>query len=79
MKNKKFYELIDLTVNEVLADNLEFDELPELFEAYGNFTKHNIIAIERIDDSTTTKVLSPKQEYTKQWLDLVQANVSNFY
>lgn len=33
----KTYELYNLTTGEILADNLTFDEVPELFGAYAEF------------------------------------------
>lgn len=33
----KTYEIYNLTANELLADNLKFEDLPELFDAYAKF------------------------------------------
>lgn len=82
MKN---FEIHDLTTNEILADNLDFEEVPELFKAYADFySSHEIVFCERIEDDIvipihTNKRLSNKAEFQAQWLMLVAANLCNFY
>lgn len=82
MKN---FEIHDLTTNEILADNLDFEEVPELFKAYADFySNHEIVFCERIEDDIvipihTNKRLSNKAEFQAQWFMLVTSNISNFY
>lgn len=80
----KTYEIYDLTANEMLADNLSFDEVPELFGAYYDFyVDHEIIVCCR----TTTikrayKVLSNKEvAFRLEWFDFVEelVNIGNLY
>jgi hypothetical protein len=82
MKN---FEIHDLTANEILADNLDFEEVPELFKAYADFySSHEIVFCERIDEDIvipihTNKKLSNRAEFQAQWLMLVAYNLCNFY
>ena len=41
----KKYELYNLTTGELLADNLVFDDVPELFGAYAEFFPDNEFAV----------------------------------
>lgn len=66
----KKYELYNLTTGEILADNLAFDEVPELFEAYANFyPDHEIIACYR--DMKIARVRA-------RILDTEEVNKNNF-
>lgn len=82
MKN---FEIHDLTTNEILADNLDFEEVPELFKAYADFySNHEIVFCERIEDDIvipicTKKNFNTKAEFMTQWFMLVASNISNFY
>lgn len=76
---KKTYEIHDLTTNEILADNLEFEDMPELFLAYCNFHNgHEIISCYR-QYGKVQPIKLKKEEFLNEWLDFVEANVANFY
>lgn len=82
MKN---FEIHDLTTNEILADNLAFEEIPELFKAYVDFyLNHEIVFCERIEENIVipiypNKNFNTKAEFRTQWFMLVTSNISNFY
>ena len=74
----KTYEIYNFSTGEILADNLSFKEVPELFEAYSNlFHNDEIIVCCRDTDITVTyaTILNPDDIYRKnfysQWLDLM--------
>ena len=75
----KKYELYNLTTGEILADNLTFEEVPELFEAYANFfPDHEIIACYREGKMVRThaKVLSydeiARNKFMIEWFDFME-------
>ena len=75
---KKTYEIHDLTTNEILADNLNFDNMPELFLAYCNFYNgHDIVSCYRTHKTQPIKLR--KEEFLNEWLDFVEVNAANFY
>lgn len=41
----KTYEIYNLTTGELLADNLNFDDMPELYGAYLNFYPNDNIVV----------------------------------
>ena len=74
----KTYEIYNLTTNELLADNLEFDDVPELFGAYAEFyPDHELIVCVRNMQITTTcaKVVSKddvhRREFYSEWFGLM--------
>lgn len=74
----KKYELYNLTTGELLADNLTFEEVPELFEAYSDFfPDHEIIVYRRENKMVRAcvKVLNhnevARNEFMVEWLDFV--------
>ena len=78
------YEIHDLTTNEILVDRLEFEDMPELLEAYTNFyPNHEIVACYReYDDVCIT--INPAKHFAKkyfktEWFNLVEENLANFY
>lgn len=77
------FEIHDLTVNEILSDNLDFDDVPVLFKAYQDFyTDHEIAFCERIEEVViiyTRKNYSHKAEFYKQYDMLVEENICNLY
>lgn len=84
----KKYELYNLTTGEILADNLTFEEVPELFEAYANFfPDHEIIACcrEKTIVRVNAKVLSSedvaRNKFMGEWLDFMDElfNMGNIY
>lgn len=74
----KTYELYNLTTGEILADNLTFDEIPELFDAYANFYDGDeIVACYRaINIKQCRKVVNPDEkaynEFLKEWFNFVE-------
>lgn len=84
----KKYELYNLTTGELLADNLTFEEVPELFEAYADFfPDHEIFACCRESKIVRpyAKVLNhneiARNEFMSEWLSLVDelCNMGNIY
>lgn len=76
MKN---YQIWNLTTNEMLADNLTFDELPELFGAYADFYPGNEIVAcytEQVTIKRCVKVLgvdqARKNNFYAEWFDLME-------
>jgi hypothetical protein len=74
----KMYELYNFSTGETLADNLAFQEVPELFEAYSNlFPNDEIIVCCRDTDMTVTyaTILNPedldRKNFYSQWLELM--------
>ena len=92
MKN---FEIHDLTTNELLSDNLAFEEVPELLEAYTKFySTHEIVACIRNATMETSYKCTldtikrfsvaciNKQnhsEFLSEWLLLMEENLANFY
>lgn len=79
----KKYELYNLTTGELLADNLTFEEVPELFEAYaGFFPDCEIVACYRESKLTMTyaKVVNPDEIYRRnfnaEWLEFMDELIS---
>lgn len=72
----KTYEIHDLTTNEILADNLSFDDVSELFEAYvGLYPNHEIVCCYRI--TKTPKIR--KVSYYMEFEAYILANYENIY
>lgn len=83
---KNFYEIHDLTVTEILADNLDFDDIPELLEAYQCFySNHEIAVFHRVDGYIKLSQyylnadLQKQHEFKKEWLNLIEENLCNVY
>lgn len=83
----KTYEIHNLTTGEILADNITFDEIPELFEAYSSFyVDCEIIACYRdthikrcnkfLDINTITR-----NAFYSEWLNLIDElySLGNIY
>lgn len=75
----KKYELYNLTTGEILADNLTFEEVPELFEAYANFFQdHEIIAccrdltIVRVHTRVINSEEMRRRNFYVEWLNLME-------
>ncbi len=82
----KTYEIHDLTTEEILVDNLTFEELPELLEAYQLFySNHDIVGCYRMCQNAVTIIKQPntirssKQVFLNDWFALVEENIVNFY
>lgn len=83
----KTYEIYNLTTEEVLADNMSFDDIPELFEAYSSFYIDCDIAV----CYRTTTIKQPRQiidietvvknNFKSEWLNLMEelALLGNLY
>lgn len=79
---KKLYEIHDLTTNEILADNLNFDDMPELLGAYQEFyPNHEIIPCYRnyIQHNGYTTNTQKRKAFRMQWLELITENSCNIY
>lgn len=82
----RVFEIHDLTTGEILADNLTFNEVPELFEAYAKFYRNHELM-------TFFKELQPIKSWNKayklssnnyhdfkaQWLDMAEEISCNLY
>ena len=85
MKNQT-YEIHDLTTKELLADNLEFDDMPELLGAYQEFyPDHEIVACcrncSKHSDYITNAQTKAQQRkaFREQWFALLTENACNIY
>ena len=77
---KKVYEIHDLTTAEILADNLNFDDVPELFKAYQDFYSNHEMAVFCRENSYIKCANSHKQqEFKAEWFALIEANLCNIY
>lgn len=83
---KKLYEIHDLTANEILADNLIFEEIPELFEAYQSFYPNHEIAVFcrtdgyiKLSQYYLNANLQKQQEFKVEWFNLIEENLCNIY
>ena len=82
----KIFEIHDLTTKEILSDNLDFDDVPELFAAYSElYPSHNLVFCERIEEDDDFVIIRINKHYTRktdfneQWLLFVDENLSNMY
>ena len=80
------FEIHDLTTDEIIADNVSFDAIPELFEAYRNYyPDHDLTVVSRIERPikkySNATVLHTKSYYDfrSQWLDMIEENSCNIY
>ena len=79
------YEIHDLTTHEILADNMFFDDVPELFQAYVEFySMHEIVFCERDEEDILHPICASKNfndrlEFMAQWMMLVEAELCNLY
>lgn len=79
MMYKIVFEIHDTTTNEVLADNLAFDEVPELFLAYTLlYSTHNVVACSRKVE-VDKHHLSYREEFKTQWFDMIEDIIDNLY
>ena len=79
----KTYEIYNLTTGELLADNLHFDDMPELFGAYMDFypeddiivccreTKISVACARIVDREELNR-----REFTSEWLSLMDEIVA---
>lgn len=74
----KKYEIYNLTTKEVLADNLDFEDMPELFGAYMEFyPKDNIIVccretkITLVQARMIQKEETARKEFYAEWFNLM--------
>ena len=82
------FEIHDLTTNEVLSENLTFEDIPELFGAYEMFyPNHEIVACYREYSNSNGKIIKrfysatsfKHNDFKSEWLNLVEENICNFY
>ena len=82
------FGVYDFTTGEILADNLFFDDMPELLGAYQDFyPDHKIIAYyQDIDyemmqnEAITDSIInSRKDNFKTEWYLLMEENLVNFY
>lgn len=84
----KTFEIYDFTTSEVLADNLIFDDVPELFKAYQDFYPNHAIDIfyyeVDIDIKISIKtnnmtIKKQRQQFKAEWFKLLEENLCNAY
>ena len=72
------FEIHNLTTNELLADNLNFVDMPELLSAYQQFyPKHFIEASYRVVKVTEQVRYIPRQQFKLDWFELLDDIVEN--
>ena len=74
----KTYEIWNLTTGELLVDNLEFEDMPELFGAYLDFyPDDNIVVCCRevkltvIRERITNREPSRKKQFRNEWFNFI--------
>lgn len=67
---KKLYEIRYTITGEVLADNLCFDDVPELFKAYYDWYDGNIDVYE-YRSKKRFNFTSRKDDFHQEWLSLI--------
>ena len=83
----KTYEIHNLTTNEILADNLSFEDIPELLEAYSSFyIADEIVACFReVDAKNNMQIISrddsARNQFNSEWTCLIDelVNLGNIY
>ena len=75
----KSYEIWNLTTGEIIADNLNFDDVPELFGAYADFFPcDNIIVCCRKIKIATASVRpinaeeANRKKFHREWFDFIE-------
>lgn len=75
----KTYELYNLNTGEILADNLTFEDVPELFEAYTNFFPDNEIIVCYRDQNISVacvKILNKEElarkKFHAEWMEFME-------
>ena len=85
---EKVFGVYNCTTGEILADNLLFEDMPELLEAYQDFyPDHKIVAyyqdidyeIMQNETITDNAINSRKNKFKTEWYLLVEENLVNFY
>lgn len=73
------FEIYDISSDEILVDNVPFDDIPELLVAYQLFTGHDIecryrelTVIERVH-------VLPKDQFKSDWFELMDYLIDNLY
>lgn len=66
----KTYEIHHLRTGEILADNLRFEDVPELFKAYYDWYIGAVEVYERTVDKLF-KITSRRDDFQKDWLELI--------
>ena len=83
----KTYEIHNLTTNEILADNLSFEDVPELFEAYSSFyMADDIIVCYRESHIKRCRQIidiseAARNQFKSEWTCLIEEliNLGNLY
>lgn len=66
----KSYELYLVRTGELLSNNLDFDDVPELYQAYEDFYGHNsILVCYRTHSKSTPHHITPSQVFKNMWVD----------
>lgn len=76
----KTFEIHDLTTNEILADNMEFDDIPELFAAYqALYPNHELVFAYRDEQINYNNKPKTKDDFTTEWFLLLDSILCNIY
>ena len=74
------FEIWDITTNEVLSNNLDFDNLPELLDAYqALYPTHRIEGCYREVTVTERVNILPSQQFKTDWYNLLDEIIDNLY
>ena len=75
----KTYEIWNLTTGELLVDNLEFDDMPELYGAYLEFYPNdNIVVLCReinltvIRERIASREPSRRKKFMNEWFNFIE-------
>lgn len=63
------YEIWDENTNEVLVDNLTFEQAAEQSAIYQEFFGSEVISVAIRESVRTTEHRTPAQEYKQAWID----------
>lgn len=74
------FEIHDITSCEILAENLPFDDVPELVMAYQLLEPtHEIVAVCREITVTERVHHIPREQFKCEWFDLLDDIIDNLY
>lgn len=78
--HKISFEIHDITTDELLVDNLAFEDIPELLQAYTMlYPMHRIEPCYRTITITQELRLMPQEEFTHDWYELLDDIIDNLY
>lgn len=79
-KTTIMFEIHDVTTREMLCDNVNFDDIPELLKAYEYFyPNHQIEVCYRKYIATERVRHIPRAEFKNDWYNMIDDIVENLY